>query len=149
MRISDWSSDVCSSDLAAILPWNAPLMLMAFNIAPALVAGNTVVVKSAEEAPLSTLFVVDLLNRSLPPGVVNILSGFGPSCGGPLIADHRVGKVTFTGSVETGKIIAHAAADRLISTTLELGGKSPMIVMEDADLRSEEHPSELQSLMRN
>ncbi|WP_345796527.1 aldehyde dehydrogenase family protein [Castellaniella sp. MT123] len=120
--------------VAAILPWNAPLMLMAFKIAPALVAGNTVVVKSAEEAPLSTLFVVDLLNRSLPPGVVNILSGFGPSCGGPLVADRRVGKVTFTGSVDTGKIIAHAAADRLIPTTLELGGKSPMIVMDDADL---------------
>lgn len=120
--------------VAAILPWNAPLMLMAFKIAPALVAGNTVVVKSAEEAPLSTLFVVDLLNRSLPPGVVNILSGFGPSCGAPLVADARIGKVTFTGSVETGRIIAHAAADRLIPTTLELGGKSPMIVMEDADL---------------
>ena len=120
--------------VAAILPWNAPLMLMAFKIAPALVAGNTVVVKSAEEAPLSTLFVVDLLNRTLPAGVVNILSGFGPTCGGPLVADARVGKVTFTGSVETGKIIAHAAAERLIPTTLELGGKSPMIVMEDADL---------------
>ncbi|MFA7580794.1 aldehyde dehydrogenase family protein [Castellaniella sp.] len=120
--------------VAAILPWNAPLMLMAFKIAPALVAGNTVVVKSAEEAPLSTLFVVELLNRSLPPGVVNILSGFGPGCGGPLVADPRVAKVTFTGSVETGKIIAHAAAERLIPTTLELGGKSPMIVMEDADL---------------
>ncbi|CAM5791636.1 aldehyde dehydrogenase family protein [Castellaniella caeni] len=120
--------------VAAILPWNAPLMLMAFKIAPALVAGNTVVVKSAEEAPLSTLFVVELLNRCLPAGVVNILSGFGPSCGGPLVADRRIGKVTFTGSVDTGKVIAHAAAERLIPTTLELGGKSPMIVMEDADL---------------
>ncbi|NYT59207.1 aldehyde dehydrogenase family protein [Alcaligenaceae bacterium] len=120
--------------VAVILPWNAPLMLMAFKIAPALVAGNTVVIKSAEEAPLSTLFVVDLLNRTLPPGTINILSGFGPTCGGPLIADPRIGKVTFTGSVETGKIIARAAADRLIPATLELGGKSPMIVMEDADL---------------
>jgi len=120
--------------VAAILPWNAPLMLMAFKIAPALVAGNTVVVKSAEEAPLSTLRVVEILNETLPPGVVNILSGDGPGCGAPLVAHRGVGKVTFTGSVDTGKIIARMAADRLIPTTLELGGKSPMIVMADADL---------------
>lgn len=120
--------------VGAILPWNAPLMLMAFKIAPAMVAGNTVVIKSAEEAPLSTLRVVEILNQALPAGVVNLLSGDGPTCGGPLVAHPSVGKVTFTGSVETGKIIARTAADRLIPTTLELGGKSPMIVMADADL---------------
>lgn len=120
--------------VAAILPWNAPLMLMAFKIAPALAAGNTVVVKSAEEAPLAALRVIEIINEVLPAGVANILSGDGPGCGAPLVAHPRVGKVTFTGSVETGKHIARAAAEKLIPVTLELGGKSPMIVMGDADL---------------
>lgn len=120
--------------VAAILPWNAPLMLMAFKIAPALAAGNTVVVKSAEEAPLAALRVIEIINEVLPAGVANILSGDGPACGAPLVAHPRVGKVTFTGSVETGKHIARAAAEKLIPVTLELGGKSPMIVMGDADL---------------
>src|SRR5690606_1817420 len=113
---------------------NAPLMLMAFKIAPALAAGNTVVVKSAEEAPLAALRIIEILNQVLPAGVANILSGFGPECGAPLVAHPKVGKVTFTGSVETGRYIARAAADKLIPITLELGGKSPMIVMDDADL---------------
>jgi acyl-CoA reductase-like NAD-dependent aldehyde dehydrogenase len=120
--------------VAAILPWNAPLMLMAFKIAPALAAGNTVVVKSAEEAPLAALRVIEIINEVLPAGVANILSGDGPACGAPLVAHPRIGKVTFTGSVETGKHIARAAAEKLIPVTLELGGKSPMIVMGDADL---------------
>ncbi len=120
--------------VAAIIPWNVPLMLMAFKIAPALAAGNTVVVKSAEEAPLAALRVMEILNEVLPEGVANILSGDGPSCGAPLVAHPKVGKVTFTGSVETGKYIARAAAEKLIPVTLELGGKSPMIVMGDADL---------------
>ncbi|HLW26905.1 MAG TPA: aldehyde dehydrogenase family protein [Kiloniellales bacterium] len=120
--------------VGAIIPWNVPMMLMAFKIAPALVAGNTVVVKSAEEAPLAVLRVCEIMNEVLPPGVFNILSGFGPECGGPLVAHPDVGKITFTGSVETGKIISRAAAEKLIPVTLELGGKSPMIVMDDADL---------------
>lgn len=120
--------------VAAIIPWNVPLLLMALKIAPAMVAGNTVIVKSAEEAPMSTLYVVEILSKLLPPGVVNILSGDGPTCGTPLISHPSIGKITFTGSVATGKIIAHAAADRLIPTTLELGGKSPMLVFKDADL---------------
>ncbi|MBL8669225.1 MAG: aldehyde dehydrogenase family protein [Alphaproteobacteria bacterium] len=120
--------------VGAIIPWNVPMMLMAYKIAPALVAGNAVVVKSAEEAPLAVLRVGQILNQVLPPGVFNLLSGFGPECGGPIVAHKDVGKVSFTGSVDTGKIIAHAAADRLIPVTLELGGKSPMIVMDDADL---------------
>ena len=120
--------------VGAIIPWNAPMMLMAYKIAPALVAGNTVVVKSAEETPLAVLRTCQIMNQVLPPGVFNILSGFGPECGGPLVAHPKVGKVTFTGSVETGKIIYRTAADKLMPVTLELGGKSPMIVMPDADI---------------
>jgi acyl-CoA reductase-like NAD-dependent aldehyde dehydrogenase len=120
--------------VGAIIPWNAPMMLMAYKIAPALVAGNTVVVKSAEETPLAVLRTCQIMNQVLPPGVFNILSGYGPDCGGPLVAHPKVGKVTFTGSVETGKIIYRTAADKLMPVTLELGGKSPMIVMPDADL---------------
>ncbi len=120
--------------VGAIIPWNVPLMLMALKIAPALVAGNSVVVKSAEEAPLAVLRAVQIMNQALPPGVLNILSGFGPECGGPLVAHPDVGKVTFTGSVETGKTVYKTAAEKLIPVTLELGGKSPMVVMADADL---------------
>jgi acyl-CoA reductase-like NAD-dependent aldehyde dehydrogenase len=120
--------------VGVIIPWNAPMMLMALKIAPALVAGNTVVVKSAEEAPLAVLRVCQILNQKLPAGVLNIVSGFGPECGAPLVAHPLVGKVTFTGSVETGRIVARSAGEKLIPVTLELGGKSPMIVMDDADL---------------
>jgi aldehyde dehydrogenase (NAD+) len=120
--------------VAAIIPWNVPMMLMALKIAPAMVAGNTVVVKSAEEAPFAVLRACQIMNQILPRGVLNILSGMGPECGGPLVAHKDVRKVTFTGSVETGKIIYKASADKLIPVTLELGGKSPMIVMNDADL---------------
>jgi len=120
--------------VGVIIPWNAPMMLMALKIAPAIVAGNCVVVKSAEEAPLAVLRVCQILNQLLPKGVLNIVSGFGPECGAPLVAHKDVGKVTFTGSVETGKIVYKAAGEKLIPVTLELGGKSPMIVMGDADI---------------
>ncbi|WP_448187250.1 aldehyde dehydrogenase family protein [Azospirillum sp. sgz301742] len=120
--------------VGAIIPWNVPLMLMALKIAPAMVAGNAVVVKSAEEAPFAVLRACQLMQQVLPPGVLNILSGMGPECGAPLVAHPKVGKVTFTGSVETGKIVYKTAADKLIPVTLELGGKSPMIIMGDADL---------------
>jgi aldehyde dehydrogenase (NAD+) len=119
--------------VGAIIPWNVPMLLMALKVAPALVAGNSVVVKSAEEAPLAVLRICELMNRVLPPGVFNLLSGFGPACGGPLVAHPLVRKVTFTGSVETGRIIARAAAEKLVPVTLELGGKSPMIVFSDCD----------------
>jgi acyl-CoA reductase-like NAD-dependent aldehyde dehydrogenase len=119
--------------VGAIIPWNVPMLLMALKVAPALVAGNTVVVKSAEEAPLAVLRICEILNRVLPPGVFNMVSGFGPECGAPLVAHPKVRKVTFTGSVETGKIVSKAAAEKLIPVTLELGGKSPMIVFADCD----------------
>jgi acyl-CoA reductase-like NAD-dependent aldehyde dehydrogenase len=120
--------------VAAVLPWNIPLMLMAVKIAPALVAGNPVIVKSAEEAPLAVLRAAELLNEVLPPGVLNVLSGDGVGCGAPLVAHPQVAKVTFTGSVETGKLIYQSAAAKLVPVTLELGGKSPMLVLADADV---------------
>ena len=119
--------------VGAIIPWNVPLLLMALKVAPALVAGNTVVVKSAEEAPLTVLRLCELVSRVLPAGCFNMLSGFGPECGGPLVAHRKVRKVTFTGSVEVGRIVSRAAAEKLIPVTLELGGKSPMIVFADCD----------------
>ncbi len=119
--------------VSAIIPWNVPMLLMALKVAPALVAGNTVVVKSAEEAPLAVLRICELMNRVLPPGCFNMLSGFGPECGGPLVAHPLVRKVTFTGSVEVGRIVSKAAAEKLVPVTLELGGKSPMIVFADCD----------------
>ena len=119
--------------VGAIIPWNVPMLLMALKVAPALVAGNTVVVKSAEEAPLAVLRICELLNRVLPPGCFNMLSGFGPECGGPLVEHKLVRKVTFTGSVEVGRIIAKGAAEKMVPVTLELGGKSPMIVFADCD----------------
>ena len=119
--------------VGAIIPWNVPLLLMALKVAPALVAGNAVVVKSAEEAPLAVLRVCELLNRVLPAGCFNILSGFGPECGAPLVAHRKVRKVTFTGSVEVGRIVSKEAAEKLVPVTLELGGKSPMIVFADCD----------------
>ncbi|MGE3622502.1 MAG: aldehyde dehydrogenase family protein [Bdellovibrionales bacterium] len=120
--------------VGAIIPWNVPLLLMALKVCPALVAGNAVVVKSAEEAPLAVLRMAQLAQKVLPPGVFNILSGMGPDCGAPLAQHPLVKKISFTGSVETGRLIAHMAAEKLVPATLELGGKSPMIVMEDADL---------------
>lgn len=120
--------------VGAILPWNAPLMLMALKIAPALVAGNGVVVKSAEEAPFAVLRTCEIISKVLPRGLINVLSGFGEDCGAPLVAHPGVGKITFTGSVATGRIVYKTAAEKLIPVTLELGGKSPMIVCADADL---------------
>ncbi len=119
--------------VGAIIPWNVPMLLMALKVAPALVAGNTVVVKSAEEAPLAVLRICELMSRVLPPGCFNMLSGYGPECGGPLVAHPNVRKVTFTGSVEVGRIVAKGAAEKLVPVTLELGGKSPMIVFADCD----------------
>ncbi len=120
--------------VAAVLPWNVPLMLMAVKIAPALIAGNTVVVKSAEETPLAVMRAAELLSQYLPKGVLNVISGDGPVCGAALVRHPDVAKITFTGSVETGRLIYRAAADKIVPVTLELGGKSPMIVMADADL---------------
>lgn len=121
--------------VGAIIPWNAPLLLLALKAAPALVAGNSVVLKPAEEAPLGSLRLVQILNQVLPPGLFNVVTGDGPSCGAPLVSHPDVKKVSFTGSVETGKLIYRMITEKLIPLTAELGGKSPMIVLPDIDLQ--------------
>ncbi|MBN9528618.1 MAG: aldehyde dehydrogenase family protein [Alphaproteobacteria bacterium] len=120
--------------VAAILPWNVPLVLMMLKIAPALVAGNTVVVKAAEEAPFATLAGGLIMAGILPAGVINVLAGDGPACGAALTRHRHVAKITFTGSQSVGEIVYRAGADRIIPVSLELGGKSPMLVFADADL---------------
>ncbi len=119
--------------IGGIIPWNAPVQLAALKIAPAIAAGNTIVLKAAEDAPLGVLKLAKICSEILPPGVVNILTGFGEECGLPLTKHPLVRKLTFTGSTKTGKIIMHEAADRIIPISLELGGKSPQIVYPDAD----------------
>lgn len=120
--------------VGAIIAWNVPLLLMSLKVAPALVAGNTIVLKSAEEAPFAVLRAAEIMNTILPPGVLNVLSGNGSITGEVLVRHSKVSKVTFTGSVETGKEIYKNSSEKLIPVTLELGGKSPMIVCEDVDV---------------
>ncbi|MEW6644841.1 MAG: aldehyde dehydrogenase family protein [Pseudomonadota bacterium] len=120
--------------VAAILPWNVPLVLMMLKIAPALVAGNTVVVKASEEAPFATIEAARLMAELLPSGVLNVICGTGRDCGMPLVLHPDVAKVTFTGSQAVGEAIYEAAARKIIPVSLELGGKSPMIVYPDADI---------------
>ncbi|KAM7506636.1 hypothetical protein LguiA_017089 [Lonicera macranthoides] len=119
-----------------IIPWNFPLLMYAWKVGPALACGNTVVLKTAEQTPLSALFVSKLfLEAGLPPGVLNVISGFGPTAGAALASHMDVDKLAFTGSTETGKVVlGMAAKSNLKPVTLELGGKSPFIVCEDADI---------------
>jgi acyl-CoA reductase-like NAD-dependent aldehyde dehydrogenase len=119
--------------VGAIIPWNAPVSLAAVKIGPALCAGNTMVLKAAEDAPLGVLLLAEVCQQFLPPGVLNVLTGFGEECGAPLAVHPRVRKLSFTGSTEVGKLVMHAAADRIVPISLELGGKSPSIVFPDAN----------------
>jgi aminomuconate-semialdehyde/2-hydroxymuconate-6-semialdehyde dehydrogenase len=120
---------------ALLTPWNSPLMQATWKIAPAIAAGNTCVLKPSELTPLSTLRLAELCARAgVPDGVVNVVTGFGPSAGAPLVADPRVDAVAFTGSEATGIAINTAAAATLKKVTLELGGKSANVVCDDADL---------------
>jgi acyl-CoA reductase-like NAD-dependent aldehyde dehydrogenase len=119
--------------VGAIVPWNYPILLMAWKVAPALAAGNTVVIKPSEMTPLSTLALAAVFDH-LPPGVVNIVTGYGKEAGEPLVLDPRVRVIAFTGSLETGRHIARIAADQIKKLHLELGGKDAFIVAEDADL---------------
>ncbi|MCC6917658.1 MAG: aldehyde dehydrogenase [Alphaproteobacteria bacterium] len=120
--------------VAHITPWNSPLSLMCRGVAPCLAAGNTVVVKPSEIAPLSTLAVAALFSKAgLPAGVCNMVAGRGPTTGALLVRHPDVAHITFTGSVATGKAILTMAAERVVGCNLELGGKSPTIVMPDAD----------------
>jgi phenylacetaldehyde dehydrogenase len=118
-----------------IIPWNFPLLMAAWKLAPALATGCTIVLKVAEETPLSALRLGEILMEAgLPPGVVNIVTGFGETAGAALAAHPGVDKVAFTGSTEVGKLIVKAAAQDLKHVSLELGGKSPNIILKDADL---------------
>ncbi|MFG1396071.1 aldehyde dehydrogenase family protein [Roseixanthobacter pseudopolyaromaticivorans] len=119
--------------VAAVIPWNAPFLLAAVKIAPALCAGNTMVMKTAEDAPLAVLMLAEICAEHLPPGVVNMLTGTGAECGAPLINHPKVAKLSFTGSTAVGKLVMEAAAKRILPVSLELGGKSPSIVFPDAD----------------
>jgi len=118
-----------------IIPWNFPLLMAAWKLGPALAAGCTVVLKPAEETPLSALRLGELIGEAgFPEGVVNIVPGYGETAGAALAAHDDVDKVAFTGSTEVGKLIVHAATGNLKRVSLELGGKSPNVVFKDADM---------------
>ncbi|HEY7625103.1 MAG TPA: aldehyde dehydrogenase family protein [Candidatus Limnocylindria bacterium] len=119
--------------VAAIVPWNVPIQISAWKVAPALLAGNTVVLKPSASAPLAVLELAKIAQRHLPKGVLNVVTGTGDAVGTPLASHPLVAKVSFTGNTETGKAILRAAADRIVPVTLELGGKSPQILFPDAD----------------
>ena len=120
---------------AVITPWNAPLMLATWRIAPALATGNTVVAKPPEWAPLTASLLADITrDAGLPDGVFNVVQGLGAEAGAPLAAHPEVARVSFTGSVATGRLVAAAAGAQLTPVSLELGGKSPLLVFADADL---------------
>ncbi|MEO0035571.1 MAG: hypothetical protein RLZZ501_1594, partial [Pseudomonadota bacterium] len=114
-----------------IIPWNFPILMAAWKLAPALGAGNCVVLKPAESTPVSILVLTELIADLLPPGVLNIVNGFGREAGMPLATSKRIAKIAFTGSTATGRVIAQAAATNLIPATLELGGKSPNLFFDD------------------
>ena len=114
-----------------IIPWNFPILMAAWKLAPAIGAGNCVVLKPAESTPISILILAELIADILPPGVLNIVNGFGREAGMPLATSKRIAKIAFTGSTSTGRVIAQAAANNLIPATLELGGKSPNIFFAD------------------
>ena len=119
--------------VGAIIPWNAPTILAALKIAPALCAGNTMVLKTAEDAPLAVLKLAEICSGFLPDGVLNVLTGYGTEAGSALSADPRIRKMSFTGSTATGKVIMREAANRIVPVSLELGGKSPSIVFPDVN----------------
>ena len=114
-----------------IIPWNFPILMATRKLAPALAAGNCVVIKPAEQTPWSLLKVMELIADLLPPGVVNIVNGFGVEAGKPLASSNRIAKIAFTGETTTGRLIMQYASQNLIPVTLELGGKSPNIFFED------------------
>ena len=119
-----------------IIPWNFPILMAVWKLAPALAAGNCVVLKPAEQTPASILVLAELIGDLLPPGVLNIVSGFGLEAGKPLASSPRIAKIAFTGETTTGRLIMQYASQNLIPVTLELGGKSPNIFF--ADVASED-----------
>ncbi|MDO6439035.1 aldehyde dehydrogenase family protein [Cyclobacterium sp. 1_MG-2023] len=122
--------------VAQIIPWNFPLLMATWKIAPALAAGCCTIVKPAEQTPTSIMVMMELIGDILPPGVLNVITGFGPEAGKPLASSKRVAKVSFTGETTTGRLIMQYASENLVPVTMELGGKSPNIFMKsvgDAD----------------
>lgn len=119
--------------VGAIIPWNSPVVLGSLKIAMSIAAGNTLVLKAAEDAPLAILEVARLCQEHLPHGVLNVLTGYGEECGAALAQHPLVRKLSFTGSTEVGKLVMRAASERIVPVSLELGGKSPAIVFPDAD----------------
>src|SRR6476661_164756 len=120
-----------------IIPWNFPILMAVWKLAPALAAGNTVVLKPAEQTPSSILVLVELIGDLLPAGVLNIVNGFGVEAGKPLASSSRIGKIAFTGETTTGRLIMQYASQNLIPVTLELGGKSPNIFFEDVAIAND------------
>ena len=114
-----------------IIPWNFPLLMATWKVAPALAAGNAIVLKPAEQTPASIMLLIELIGDLLPAGVLNIVNGFGVEAGAPLAQSSRIRKIAFTGETTTGRLIAQYASQNLIASTLELGGKSPNIFFED------------------
>ena len=114
-----------------IIPWNFPILMAVWKLAPALAAGNCVVLKPAEQTPASILVVMELIGDLLPPGVLNVVNGFGLEAGKPLASSNRIAKIAFTGETTTGRLIMQYASQNLIPVTLELGGKSPNIFFKD------------------
>jgi aldehyde dehydrogenase len=114
-----------------IIPWNFPMLMAVWKIAPALAAGNCVVLKPAEQTPMGIMVIVDLIADLLPPGVLNVVNGFGIEAGKPLASNPRIAKIAFTGETTTGRLIMQYAAENIIPVTLELGGKSPNIFFAD------------------
>ena len=141
--ISELDADTVSINLpeplgvvGQIIPWNFPLLMAMWKLAPALAAGNCVVIKPAEQTPVSIMEWMKLVKDVLPPGVVNVVQGFGPEAGKPLAQSERIAKIAFTGETTTGRLIMQYASENLIPVTLELGGKSPNVFFEsvmDAD----------------
>ena len=124
-----------------IIPWNFPLLIAAWKVAPALAAGNCIVLKPAEQTPASIMVMMDLIGDLIPPGVLNVVSGYGLEAGKPLASSKRVKKVAFTGETTTGRLIMQYASQNLIPITLELGGKSPNIFFEDIMLEDDAYLS--------
>ncbi|MGP4039051.1 aldehyde dehydrogenase [Gracilibacillus sp. D59] len=114
-----------------IIPWNFPILMATWKLAPALAAGNAVVIKPAEQTPASIHVLLELINDLLPPGVVNVVNGFGLEAGKPLASSSRIAKIAFTGETTTGRLIMQYASENIIPVTLELGGKSPNIFFKD------------------
>ncbi|OBF42309.1 aldehyde dehydrogenase [Mycobacterium sp. ACS1612] len=122
-----------------IIPWNFPILMATWKLAPAIAAGNAVVLKPAEQTPASVLYLFSLIGDLLPPGVVNIVNGFGLEAGKPLASSKRIAKIAFTGETTTGKLIMQYASQNLVPVTLELGGKSPNIFFNDVLAQNDDY----------